>query len=108
MATVIKHIEASPAVYELLADGWSYSQLMTAKGWPGLPLWQSKGGDPACPMLAPKESGTEPAIREDATSGAGRLLRNPIGNALVYPRNVESVARLAALAERRTHPADDP
>lgn len=149
MATVRTHIEASPSVvYELLADGWTYSQwvvgtshvravdagwpqpgsrlhhaagpwplvvrdhteirevepnrrmLMTAKGWPF-------GEAEVEILLVAQDSGTDLTLREHGTGGAGRLLRNPIGNALIYRRNVESVARLSALAERRTHPSED-
>jgi uncharacterized protein YndB with AHSA1/START domain len=149
VATVRKHIEASPAaVYELLADGWNYSQwvvgtshvravdaswpepgsrlhhaagvwplvvrdrtemreleptrrmLMTAKGWPF-------GEAEVEIVLLPQGSGTDLTISEQGTGGAGRLLRNPIGDALICRRNVESAARLAALAERRTQPAKD-
>ena len=149
VATVHQHIEASPAaVFELLADGWNYSQwvvgtshvrsvdakwpqpgsrlhhaagawplvvrdhtemrelepnrrlLMTAKGWPF-------GEAEVEILLAPEDSGTDLTLREHGTGGAGRLLRNPIGDRLIHRRNVESVARLAALAERRTQPADD-
>ena len=144
MATVHQHIEAPPAaVFELLADGWNYSQwvvgtshvrsvdadwpqpgsrlhhaagawplvvrdhtemrelepnrrlLMTAKGWPF-------GEAEVEIVLAPEDSGTDLTLREHGTGGAGRLLRNPIGDRLIHRRNTESVARLAALAERRT------
>ena len=73
--------------------------LMTARGWP-------VGEAEVEIVLEPEGSGTKFTIREDATSGAGWLLRNPLGDALIYRRNVETVARLAALAERRTKPAN--
>lgn len=72
--------------------------LMTARGWP-------VGEAEVEILLEPEGSGTTFTIREDATGGAGWLLRNPVGDALIYRRNVETVARLAALAERRTKPA---
>ena len=149
MATVSKHINATPAaVYRVLSDGWDYSQwvvgtshvravdadwpapgsklhhaagawplvvrdhteinesepdrrlLMTAKGWPfGEAIVEI--------VLTPDGSGTELRLSEQGAGGAGRLLRNPVGEALIYRRNVESVARLAALVERRTSPSDD-
>lgn len=71
--------------------------LMTARGWP-------VGEAEVEILLEPKGSGTKFTIREDPTGGAGWLLRNPIGDALIYRRNVETAARLAALAERRTEP----
>ncbi|MCW2547824.1 MAG: hypothetical protein JWN96_2284 [Mycobacterium sp.] len=149
MATVTKHINATPAaVYEVLSDGWEYSQwvvgtshvravdaawpqpgsklhhavgawplvlrdhtemqqaepnkrmLMTARGWP-------VGEAQVEILLEPEGKGTKFTIREDPTGGAGWLLRNPLGDALIYRRNVETAARLAALAERRTAPAAD-
>lgn len=147
MAPVTKHINASPAaVFEVLADGWEYSQwvvgtshvravdaswpapgsklyhaagvwplvvrdhteikeaepgrrlLMTAKGWPF-------GQAEVEIVLAAQGAGTELTIREKGNGGAGWLLRNPVGDALIYRRNVEAVARLAALVERRTSPS---
>jgi uncharacterized protein YndB with AHSA1/START domain len=149
MATVTKHINAPPAaVYEVLSDGWEYSQwvvgtshvravdaawpqprsrlhhavgvwplvlrdhtemqeaepnkrmLMTARGWP-------VGEAEVEILLVAEGNGTKFTIREEPTGGAGWLLRNPLGDALIYRRNVETTARLAALAERRTVPAAD-
>lgn len=148
MATVSKHIKATPAaVYQVLAHGWDYSQwvvgtshvravdeswpapgsrlhhavgvwpmvirdhtemlesepdkrvLMTARGWP-------IGEAEVEITLTPDGGGTKLTIREDATGGAGWLLRNPLGDALIYRRNVESMSRLAALVERRTKPVE--
>ena len=71
--------------------------LLTARGWP-----VSEAN--AQLLLTAEGNGTRVEIRETTTGGAGRLLRNPVGEKLVYRRNVESMARLAALAERRTKP----
>jgi uncharacterized protein YndB with AHSA1/START domain len=73
--------------------------LMTARGWP-------VGEAEVEITLAPEGSGTRLRLREVPTGGAGWLLRNPMGAALIYRRNVESVARLTALAERRTRPCE--
>lgn len=56
--------------------------------------------------LAPDNGGTRITMHETPTAGPGRWLHNPITEALLTRRNTESLARLAALAERRTHPAD--
>lgn len=74
--------------------------LMTARGWP-------VGEAKVEITLTPDGTGTRVLLREVPTGGAGWLLRNPLGDALIYRRNVESVARLAALAERRTKPVED-
>ena len=58
-------------------------------------------------LLAPEGSGTRLTMREEPIGGARWLLRNPVGDALIYRRNVESAARLSALAERRTAPSED-
>jgi len=43
---------------------------------------------------------------ETPIAGPGKWLHNPAAEALLIRRNQESLARLAALAERRTEPAD--
>jgi uncharacterized protein YndB with AHSA1/START domain len=73
--------------------------LLTARGWP-------VGEAEVELILTPEGDGTRVDIREEGTGGAGHLLRNPVGERLIYLRNVESMARLAALAERRTTPAE--
>jgi uncharacterized protein YndB with AHSA1/START domain len=74
--------------------------LMTARGWP-------VGEAEVELLLVPSSGGTEVSIIEVPTGGAGHLLRNPVGEALIYRRNVETMARLVALAERRTEPVED-
>jgi polyketide cyclase/dehydrase/lipid transport protein len=74
--------------------------LMTARGWP-------VGEAEVEIILEPEGDGTRLMMREAGIGGAGWLLRNPVGEALVYRRNVESVARLAALVERRTSPTEE-
>jgi carbon monoxide dehydrogenase subunit G len=43
-------------------------------------------------------------MREDATQGLGKLVPHPVRQAMIAPRNTETVTRLALLAERRTEP----
>jgi uncharacterized protein YndB with AHSA1/START domain len=47
------------------------------------------------------ESGCRVSMDEYPVSGIGVVLHNPVLDKLLYHRNVESLARLAALAERR-------
>jgi uncharacterized protein YndB with AHSA1/START domain len=84
---------------EVLAAEPERRLLLSARGWPfgeaEVEITLTAGG-----------SGTDLTIREQGSGGVGVLLRNPVGDALVYRRNVESVQRLAALVERRTTPSD--
>lgn len=73
--------------------------LLNARAWP-------VGSAQVELTLTPEGGGTRVDMREEGTSGAGQLLRNPLGEKLIYRRNVESLARLAALVERRTTPED--
>ena len=50
--------------------------------------------------------GTEVTITEDATRGPGLLIPKPLRTSLLHWRNVESLRRLAFLAENRV-PQDD-
>jgi carbon monoxide dehydrogenase subunit G len=43
-------------------------------------------------------------MREDASGGLGRLIPHPVRQALIAPRNTETLTRLALLAERRGTP----
>lgn len=74
--------------------------LLTARGWPA-------GEAEIELVLIPDAGGTQIVMREEATAGAGYLLRNPVGEKLIYRRNVESLARFSALVERRTTPVED-
>jgi hypothetical protein len=44
-------------------------------------------------------------IREDAVAGPGKLVPKPLRQAVILPRNRESLRRLALLAEGRDQPA---
>lgn len=54
--------------------------------------------------LTPDGTGTQLAIREDAVSGPGSLVPTPVRQALIAPRNRETLRRLALMAERATTP----
>jgi uncharacterized protein YndB with AHSA1/START domain len=47
---------------------------------------------------------TRITMTETPTAGPGKWIHNPLTEALLVRRNVEALARLAALAERRTQP----
>ena len=53
--------------------------------------------------LQPVGGGTEVTIEEDAIAGPGRLVPTPVRHAGLKWRNVETLRRLAFVAERRTH-----
>jgi uncharacterized protein YndB with AHSA1/START domain len=50
--------------------------------------------------------GTRVTMHETPVSGPGEWLHNPLSEALLVRRNTEGLARLTAVAERRTTPAD--
>lgn len=50
--------------------------------------------------------GCRVTMHEEPVSGPGKVLHNPLTEALLVRRNTESLARLAALCERRTEPAE--
>lgn len=50
---------------------------------------------------------TEVVIEEDAAAGPGRLVPKPVRNPILNWRNVETLRRLAYIAERRTGPATE-
>jgi hypothetical protein len=51
--------------------------------------------------LEPRGVGSRVVMREDVTSGPGRLVPKPVRQLMLGPRNRESLRRLALLAERR-------
>jgi uncharacterized protein YndB with AHSA1/START domain len=51
------------------------------------------------------DGGSRLCMNEYPISGLGARLDNPLSEKLLYRRNIESVARLAALVERRPQPA---
>ena len=56
--------------------------------------------------LEAHEGGTKITLTETPVAGVAKLLRNPINDAVLGRRNVESLARLAAIAEQRTEPVE--
>jgi hypothetical protein len=55
--------------------------------------------------LTEQDGGTLVTLREEPVSGPGKWAHNPLTEALLKARNVETLARLAAMAERRSEPA---
>lgn len=56
--------------------------------------------------LTEQDGGTLVSLQEEPVSGPGKWADNPVTEALLKARNVETLARLAAVSERRTEPAD--
>ncbi|WP_375481289.1 SRPBCC domain-containing protein [uncultured Jatrophihabitans sp.] len=56
--------------------------------------------------LTDEAAGCRVVLTETPSAGPGRWFNNPAAEALLVRRNVETLARLAALAERRTTPHD--
>lgn len=67
---------------------------LRAKGWP-------LGEADVVIELAPQGAGTCVRIYEDAAEGPGRLIPEPLRNPLLKWRNVETLRRLAFVAEGR-------
>ncbi len=57
--------------------------------------------------VTPQEQGSRIEIREDAAEGPARFIPQPVRQAMIAPRNTESVKRLALLAERKQEPIGD-
>ncbi|MDQ6839730.1 MAG: SRPBCC family protein [Actinomycetota bacterium] len=56
-------------------------------------------------ILLPEPDGTSVTMVETPVGGPGRWLHNPLNEALLIRRNVETLARLTALAEHRSTPS---
>ncbi|QCW51571.1 SRPBCC family protein [Nocardioides dongxiaopingii] len=67
---------------------------LRARGWPG-------GEAEVLVTLEPHPEGTRVVIEEDAVRGPGVLVPRPVRSPLIGWRNVETLRRLALLAERR-------
>ena len=74
--------------------------VLTAQAWP------FGAARVVLELAAEGEGATQVSMTETPTSGPGKWLHNPASEAILVRRNVESLARLAALAERRTYPVD--
>ncbi|WP_409141666.1 SRPBCC family protein [Cellulosimicrobium sp. RS] len=68
---------------------------LQARGWPA-------GEARVRIEVRPTEQGCTVLITEDAEKGPGTLVPRPVRSAVIGPRNVEALRRLAYLAERRT------
>lgn len=55
-------------------------------------------------VLTPTDEGTQLEMREDADSGPAKAMPKPGRQAAIFPRNRETLLRLALLAERPTQP----
>jgi hypothetical protein len=67
---------------------------LRARAWPG-------GEAEVVFRLLPRGPETEVVIEEDAVSGPGRLVPKPLRNPALASRNVETLRRLAFIAENR-------
>jgi hypothetical protein len=70
---------------------------LRGKGWP-------LGEVSIVIRLRTVDSATEVAIDEDVTAGPGSLIPSPLRNLALRWRNIETLRRLAYIAERRTRP----
>jgi uncharacterized protein YndB with AHSA1/START domain len=73
---------------------------LLARGWP-------LGEAEVDITLEAQNGGTCLVIREQLLGGPGLVMRNPIGDALIHRRNVETLERLAAIAEARATPPEE-
>jgi hypothetical protein len=55
--------------------------------------------------IAAEGSGSHVNMHESPVAGPGKWLHNPLTEAVLIRRNVETLARLCAISERRTHPS---
>ena len=72
---------------------------LKAQGWP---LGEAR----VVIELNASGGGTTVSLRETPISGPGKWLHNPLLEFLLVRRNVEALARLKALVERHSEPAD--
>ena len=56
--------------------------------------------------LRSEDGGTRVTMHEAPVSGPGKWVNNPVAERILQHRNTEALSRLAAMAERRTTPAD--
>jgi uncharacterized protein YndB with AHSA1/START domain len=80
---------------EVLSVEPGRSLRLRAAGWP-------MGEAEVLITLAPSGAHTRVEIKEDAVSGPGTLMPKPLRDPLIGWRNVETLRRLAFLAEGRT------
>ena len=63
--------------------------------------WPAGEAEVRITLTAERADQTAVSMAEDATGGPGRLIPRPVRQALIGPRNVETLRRLALLAEGR-------
>lgn len=68
---------------------------LQARGWPA-------GEARVLIEVEPAGDGCRIRVTEDANKGPGTLVPRPLRSAVIGPRNVETLRRLALIAERRT------
>jgi hypothetical protein len=68
---------------------------LQARGWPA-------GEARVLIEVMPSGTGCRIRVTEDANKGPGTLLPKPVRSAVIGPRNVETLRRLALIAERRS------
>jgi uncharacterized protein YndB with AHSA1/START domain len=74
--------------------------VLTAKGWPL--------GEARVQIDLDRDGeATHVTMTETPVRGPGKWLHNPATESLLHRRNVESLARLTALVERRTSPSEN-
>jgi hypothetical protein len=83
--SVVEHVETD------------HRLVLTVRGWPF-------GEARVTIDLVAEVAGTRATMSETPTSGPGRWLHNPLNDAVLTRRNTEALARLTAIAERRTSP----
>lgn len=85
-------LERTPTSLRLEARGWPLGEAVVE-----VETEPRDDGRPGCVVV----------MREDASEGPGRFVPRPLRQAVLYPRNVESLRRLVLLAERQAIPQDD-
>lgn len=68
--------------------------------------WPTGEGRVVLTMNPTGEGTTEVVMEERAVSGPATLMPTPVQDAMLHPRNVEALRRLAYLAEHRVRSAD--
>ena len=90
----------APGIITVTGGGWIASGPAGADR-PPIPTYP-----PGLSLLAAEGAGTRVDMGETPVAGVGKWLNNPASEALLTRRNTESLARLAAIAERRTKPKE--
>ena len=75
--------------------------VLTARGWPA-------GEARVSISITPRGEGCTVRIEEDASSGPGKLVPQPLRQLAIGPRNVDALKRLAFLAEGRQRNGERP